>query len=297
MLLERPAFSPKLDKAGAQKAASSVLKKNHWNKYEFSVADIFYVPHWFFSYDIYEQIDGRTNLLSSGFSSLNAFSNEIDKTIGSLAQNSGLEKNNDVDENDNVHIVSPRVGEEEAREIISVRFASQEETSKENVIISGLQLFFVPIWVIKVNLEGEKISLRVNAINGDIENKMAIPRREKGFSELTREMLEELSTPQGWIDYSKGAVKSISKSIAASAKGTVGVSGKAHFEGKAHIDGKADIEGNAHTEGKAHIEEHVEIHETAKTSHADSALSDQDVQVILLAVVAVLVILWAIYRF
>src|SRR3989344_2990720 len=271
MLLEKPAFSPALNAADAERAVSSLLKKNHWNKYDFSGKEIFYIPYWFFSYDIYEQVEKKTNHLSSGFNSLNAFSNEFDKSIAALTHDSDAKKKNELDDAANVHVVSPRLSEDEARGIISVRLASNEGTSKEHVIISGLAMFFVPIWLIVVSISKKKISLRVNAVNGDIENAKAVPRREKGFSELTAEVLEELKTPAGWIEYSTGAVGMISDAIAGIAKSSVQSKKKNKFS----VSGKISF----------------------SAGEEAPSISNNDIQVIILAMVAIIIILWAIYRF
>ncbi len=269
MLLERPAFSPRLSAVDAQKAVASLLKKNRWKKYSFSEKQLFFIPYWFFSYDIHSHEGKKTNLISSGFSSLNAFSNEIDDSVAALAQDAALAKSNEPTVEGKTNVVNPRVSQEEAREIISVRLASDEETSKENVIISGFEMFFVPIWLFDVNLGGHKIPLRINAVDSNIENAKAVPFRGKDFSELMREMLSELSTLQGWIEYSSGAARLISKTIMGAAGG-----------GKSK---KTTV--------------HVEAHVSSEKREAEEVLSQDDVQVILLAVVAIIVILWAVYRF
>ena len=69
-----------------------------------------------------------------------------------------------------------------------------------------------------MNANGNHISLRVNAATGDILNKDAVPTREKDLRELSQELLRELSTPQGWIKYSREVVDDISRSVSSSPK-------------------------------------------------------------------------------
>ncbi|HLC79844.1 MAG TPA: hypothetical protein VJG83_05500 [archaeon] len=228
MFLEKPSFLPKYSLEEAEKKVSSLLKKKHWKNFSFSSAahgpsaghshgSTFYVPYWFFSYDIYRQHEGSTEIISKGSNALNAFSNEFEEAISNLAFTEGLEKGNEIDEQ-NTQVLAARVGQDEAREIIAVRLASARHTSKGNVIISGLELLFVPIILIEVNANGNHISLRVNAATGDILNKDAVPTREKDLRELSQELLRELSTPQGWIKYSREVVDDISRSVSSSPK-------------------------------------------------------------------------------
>lgn len=271
MLLEKPAFSPKLSAAEAERGVSSLLSKNHWKEFSFKERTLFFIPYWFFSFDIYSGDAKRTTLLDSGFGSLNAFSNELDDSIAELIKEEGSERIQEIDdksmEDGATRVVSPRVSEEEAREIISLRLASGEETSKDSVIVSGLQMLFVPIWLISAKVGGKEISLRVNAASGGIENKYAVPRREKGFAELTSELLEELRTPEGWLEYSASTVEMVSEAISGAVEGA----GRSHGTG-------APKPGTHHAHGK-------------------EGLSREDIAVIILSAVAVLVILWAVYRF
>ena len=267
MLLEKPAFSPKLSAAEAEGRVSSLLKKNHWASYDFSGRELYFLPYWFFSYDTYRH-DKKTSLLSSGFGALNAFSNEMDDAVASMAKDSGLEREKEIEEGSMKNAVGARLSIGEAREIISVRLASKEGASKEHVIISGLEMLFVPIWLINASVDGREISLRVNATTGDIMNKKAVPRREKGFSELTQEMLRELSTPQGWAEYSGGAVDMISRAFSGAANGALNEPG-------AH--GHGDEQSGAHEWG--------------------FNLSGEDMKVLALAIIAIAAVLWAVYLF
>ncbi len=271
MLLEKPAFSPKLTGAEAERKVSSLLKKAHWKDISFSGRTLFFVPYWFFNFDIYSQEGNKTKVLDSGFSALNAFSNELDDSIGELAQDESAQRTQEIEASreGQPSVVPPRVADEEAREIISVRLASDEETSKDNVIISGLQLLYVPIWLVNTTFGGGSAALRVNAVNGEIENKSAVPRRGKGFSELTSELIEELKAPDGWAEYSAGALSAVSEMISGAVEGA----GK-KAAGPAH----APHTGHGHS-----------------TAHKNEGLSQEDILVIVLAVAAVLAILWAVY--
>ncbi|HIH09198.1 MAG TPA: hypothetical protein HA254_00855 [Candidatus Diapherotrites archaeon] len=275
MLLEKPAFSVILPLEGAERKVSSLLKKKNWHKFKFpnpvhaesekhGHGSIFYFPYWFFSYDAHE--DGKkTSLLAKGSGALNAFSNELDGQIGTLTTTEGLEKSNELPDERNITVIDCRVDEEEAKKVIPVLIAAQSNAQKANVIISGLEMFYVPVWLVQVHAEEHQFSLRVNAVDGTIINGDDIPSREKEKGELAKELLDELSSPAGWIHYTSQVISAISAAIFAAIKSA----GEGHKEEGRKGEGRG------------------ESHENAKPA------IDEDLLVVALAVLAILALLWA----
>ncbi|MBI4210767.1 MAG: hypothetical protein HY544_04650 [Candidatus Diapherotrites archaeon] len=265
MLLEKPAFPAVIDEEGAKKKVSQLIRKMHWADHDFSRSTLFYVPYWLYSYDAYSHDAGKTKHISSGFGSLNAFSNEPDAGISGLVQDSGLRKEKEVPDNPDARVIPPRISEADAREIIAVRVASEEDSAKENVIVSGLEIAFVPIWLVEADVAGEKFSFRINAATGDMLNKHSVPRRRKGYAELTRELLDELSAPAGWWKYSVALVSSATNAVSSAARGGA----EAHGSGNGETGHGAD-DGHGVSGG----------------------LSQQDLHVIALTIIAIIVILY-----
>ena len=246
MFLEKPSFPVSFELGGAEEKVSILLEKKHWKNFSFSNSTLIFVPYWFFSYDIFEE-GKKTKHVSSGSNALNAFSREFDKKISDLELLDTVSKTNSVDENIDFRVLESKLSEAEVKEILPLKLASQENTSKNNLILSGVEMSFVPVWVIDIDLQERIISLRVNATTGEIINADSVPTREKGFSELAKETISELSTPKGWFEYSVGVLSSFSK----------GVSGKA-------VSSELDLQ-------------------------------NPDVQILLLAVIALIVIIWVAY--
>ncbi len=301
MFLEKPAFSPALTLEDAEKKVSSLLKKMRWKDYTFpsrihspsathAHGTIFYVPFWFFSYALFEHTGQKTKLVSRGHGCLNAFSSEFDDEMSKLVKIEAAEKSNEIDDNSAAKVLDSRISEDEARGIITLTLASESGTSKENVIVSGLQLFFVPIWLIEAQVEGAKFSLRVNAVNGHVINSSAVPRRGKNFAELTHEMLEELSAPSGWLDYSAGAASLISGKIFSLPKKFFGEAG--HSPSGKH----------GATQARPKTEQHAGANGDAghAAASADAGplfhfFSNPDLQILALAGAAIIVILAVAY--
>ena len=224
MFFEKPAFPVSLSQKEAQEKVSLLLKKKHWNEFSFPSSTLFYIPYWFFSYDIFEDTEKHTKATISGHAALNAFSNKLDESVSDLAVHEGFSLENEILHDYSYRHLKARLSESEAREIIPIKIASEEQVKKQNIIISGLELLYVPIWVLDTKIDVETISFRINATTGKIMNADSLPGREKGFSELAAEAFEDLSKPEEWLSYSAEIISELSKGAgkAASGKGLSG---------------------------------------------------------------------------
>ncbi|MFH1391486.1 MAG: hypothetical protein ABIH20_04210 [Candidatus Diapherotrites archaeon] len=255
MFIEKPAFPVSVDLSESGEKVSNLLKKRHWTGFTFSSTTLIYVPYYFYSYDVVEETEKKTNHVSSGSKAFNAFNKEFDPVIADIISLEDVSRSNEVSEDDDSRVLVSKISESEAKEIILVKTASLEETSKKNVMISGLELLYVPFWIVKVEVksginETHELSFRINATTGNIVNEDSVPFREKGFSELTSEALNDLSKPSEWIKYSVELASKLSKG----------------FNGN-----------------------------KGKKSDDSLNLSNPDIQILVLAIIAIIVILWVAY--
>ncbi|MCR4335319.1 MAG: hypothetical protein NUV57_02160 [archaeon] len=254
MFIEKPAFPVSVDLSEAGEKVSNLLKEKHWNGFTFSSTNLIYVPYYFYSYDVVEETEKKTNHVFSGSKAFNAFNKEFDSAVADLILLENVSRSNEVSEEDDPRVLVSKMNESEAKEILLIKTASLENTSKKNVMISGLEMFYVPFWIAKIEVksnvsEAHELNLRINATTGNIVNKSSVPFRDKGFSELTSEAFEELSNPSEWIKYSVELVSKVSK-------------------GFNQTNGKPDY---------------------------SLSFSNPDVLILILAIIAILVILWVAY--
>lgn len=205
MLLEKPAFSPVLNYKSAENKVSHLLKSKNWGSFSFknssdlSRGKLFYAPFYFFSYVIHSEAGGKTKIHSSGFNALNLFSNKFEKHVSNVWHMDTAVKMNQIDD-ESATVLRPRISEEEAKRTIPIYVAASNNTSKDTVIVSGFETYYIPIFVVDVVVDGKTLSFRVNAIDGHIINNALISAKEKGFSEIMDELFQDLTTPKGWAD-------------------------------------------------------------------------------------------------
>ena len=103
----------------------------------------------------------------------------------------------------------------------TIKVAHFFKLPKETVVISSLKKCFLPVYETFITIGEKTHKINVNAYGeGNIVGVEDVADREKGFIELTKEALEELSTPKGWVNYSKGIVNEVGKSLSGNQKET-----------------------------------------------------------------------------
>lgn len=253
MFLEKPSFPVSLSQGDAEEKVSALLNQKNWTSFSFARTKLVFVPYWFFNYHISKDSEDKTELIGDGFNAMNAFENDFDQEIADIARNPDLEKTNEVNEDDEFNVLNSKTTEQEAREIILVKLADQQQVPKASILLSGLEMNYVPFWIVKIRIGEKELGLTVNASDGKLLHDELIPNREKGMSELTSEALKELSNPLEWLNYSKDIASSVAKGLF------------------------------SHSPNKT------------QASENKIALNNQDMQILVLALIAILVIVWAIY--
>ncbi|GEM_PF-6975444 len=264
-------FRPNLDSAKAIGKATALLRSRRYKHPEIAEPKLAYLPYWFFSFVIYETGGLKTKLIGNGFSALSAVSKEFDHDAARLAHANYI-REKEIARNSGAQIIKPRVDGDEAKEILPVLLAARRGASKENVIVSGLFLAYVPFWEISAKAHGEEFELEMNAVSGKITDAGEIPHKPKTRKDLIEEALDDLSDPAEWLRYSGELVSDVARAFAGGNKGKVHAQG--HYSGNGH---SADAE------------------VSASYNFREELASDPFARNLLLAIIAVLLVIWVFF--
>ncbi len=203
-LLDAPAFQLRIEAKDALGILESILREKHWRDFELANLSLVYVPYWFFNYDVYREVEGRSETFSSQMC-MDAVIGELEPLIAQVVKEIPLEKSKEITHDVAFEVETPSVQKDEVKEVAAIKIAGQLGIPKSNVTISGIKLYYVPIYRIWVTLKTGYRRIDLDGMSGSPLNIEEVPERERGFMEVTRDMLEELKTPRGWVDYSKKA--------------------------------------------------------------------------------------------
>jgi len=210
MLEEKQFFKVKIPLENAISLIDSSIKSKHWDNFSVAELKLVYTPFWFFSFDAFEQKENKAiSKHHTGKKTLNAKTNELSDFLAGFPEKDEAVIEKEVSKEFPSEILDAKISSQEAKEVASVRIASNLGFVKENVLISGLELFFVPLWVTFVTVNNQNFRIQINAVSGDTSGAEKVPEREKGFLEITQETINDLKSPGAWVEYSKQASKGV----------------------------------------------------------------------------------------
>ncbi len=214
MYLNRPAFPVSFSLEQTVEMISEMVRGKYWHDFEVGEVKLVYIPVWVFNYDAYTEAPpeqkGESEAtksqrvvsgVESGRMALNAYTNELSEDIGYLYDSMEAALVNEPTKEYPYEVQRPKVREAEAKRIIPVKMAARFSLPKENVIVSGLELVYLPMWAVWLTVAEGTFKLQINAVSGEILNQEEVPERERGWLELTSETLEELKQPGAWVEY------------------------------------------------------------------------------------------------
>jgi len=198
----------------AAKIFQEALKKRGHN-HEIKKEDVYLTitPYWIAFYDVGYNNGKYTH--GSGQIALNAVTNNINEYIIKLfdIEKPGIFKNVNIQktENNKVILKEPIISEEEARKTLTKELIQRFNIDEKNVSLSGVEEIYVPYWKLKTK---EHNKLKFDAIDGSVNNFKTINEKESTYTDVYKEMISDLKSPNKFAGYVGNILKAIGKGIA-----------------------------------------------------------------------------------
>jgi hypothetical protein len=165
----------------------------------YRLLDLSFVPYYFFHFDVL-RVGSKSSVATHGFLALNALRNEFSSSFDSIKEDySSLAV--PVSDEDAGLVRVPSLSKGEANDIIKVRLASRFGVLPESVLVSGLDLVFVPFYKSVLKLGEDVYEFHLNAFSGSLVDVTGVPVRERDFEELLRETVRDVGSPSKWGSY------------------------------------------------------------------------------------------------
>ncbi len=202
MYLDNPSLSVAISESDLAGIIKAIMKSRHWKQFDIATANLVFVPHWFFNFDIYYEAEGKPQTYSSQMS-LNAVTGELNPIIVEVMKEIPVKMTKEAPENATVEKLA--VSKDEAKEVSKIKIAGELGVSKDIITTYGFRMVYVPVYRVWLSLGRKIIRLDIDAVSGSPLNESNVPERQRGFIEITADTIERLKTPEGWVDYSKKA--------------------------------------------------------------------------------------------
>jgi len=193
-----------------------VLKEKKWHEFKVATLKLTLVPYFLFNYHYFLERDASGEKLISnsfdGILSLDGHAIKVDEEMTPLikenwSKGSTAAPEMEYDEKWN------NVDKKAQDSVLQLKVAQHFNVPKGNVVITSIRRVLVPFYKASVTVKEGTYLVTINAVNGEMKGIEAIPAREQGFMELTKEAFNDLKKPSGWLQYSKDIAKETHKVI------------------------------------------------------------------------------------
>ena len=222
MLLNKPSFPISFTLEDTVAFIEDLIKSRGWTDFEVADIKLLYTPYWVFNYSAFQETvreETKSKIVSDineGRLAMNAVTGEFNEEVPELLNTYTLERIRKPEEGYQFEIIQPIIEEDKVKSLAPLKLAQKMQLGKENVVISGLTLAFVPIWTVNVFVAEGVFRLEINAVTGESSGEEEVPEREKGWLEVTQQTLEELKEPGAWLRYSGEIIGSTSGALTSS---------------------------------------------------------------------------------
>ncbi len=214
---ELPSLPLKVSLEEITQLVQDELDANNWGEIPVPIPEIELIPYYVFQFDSFSEAEEEGTKIRSvdestqGINSLNAVKNELDEVIAEMASPEVMLSVFEVPSKIKAFVKNPRFSLDEAKGAAQIKIAAQEKVARGNVHITGMHLVYVPFWVCKITLdEDNQIKLRINGMSGEFEGEESgIPYQGSTATELAKETLSDLQSPQGWVEHASGLAHDI----------------------------------------------------------------------------------------
>jgi len=197
------------------------LEKRNWHEYELKPLKLFIVPYFLFNYHYFieDSIDTKRTIKKAihGILAVDGHKIVVREDYVELIKHSWKKSSPELPKGE-FNEKWCNIDKREQDEVLKLKTAEYFNVPKINIVVSSAKKFFLPIYKTSVIAGKKEYPLTINAIDGNIEGISAVPNREKGYIEITRETINELKIPSNWLKYTKEILWASATSVYSTSK-------------------------------------------------------------------------------
>ena len=203
LILENPVAEPGFGTRELVEIVENILKEKNWKDFEIRTQRMYLRPYYFFNYDCVDE----SSTPISGRSAIDAVTGEFSPFFPQLVEERPINFRKEIE--GEFELLKPAITKEEAKEVARIKISSNLGVKKENVVISGITLYYWPIWSVWVSIAGDDKKLDIDGVFGTPLNFEDIPEREPTWGESAKHVFSKMKRPSGWFELSKKTYKTI----------------------------------------------------------------------------------------
>ncbi len=206
--LNKPALPVLISDIEVKKIVNDWFKKRRHADPEIVKIKMRVKPFYYFKYyHFFIDVVNKAHKELQGISCFDPYDMILDDNLAKIVQEKRPKTIHHI-EFDQVKIFEPELSIDEAKEIIKSKIAKDFKLSSKEVTVSGLKLFYVPIYVVKAKFKDKIFDFHANAFTTKLILEPDIKAREKTHDEILTEFKQEMKSPANWFKYLVGMIPS-----------------------------------------------------------------------------------------
>ena len=201
MKLQYPAPVLSFPLESVSKVVADTLKKKHWHRFTAGTTKLVYVPIYIFTYEAFFEENGVVVRELNGRIAVDAINGNVWESVPYVLEEMPVELVKETRHSYRMEVKQPPLSKDEAREIAAVKLSAMLGVPRQNIKILGGEIVFWPLWRVWVDVRSGSYRLDVDGVSGMLFGAEKVPVRERGWYEITEEVLSELKQPSAWIRY------------------------------------------------------------------------------------------------
>ncbi len=197
------------------KKIESMLRERHWRKFEAAELSLFLKPFFFVSFYAYSEKNEASSPIVDrtvkGKESFDPNSGELVEGLHEKMDESLLRDLAKTKPKYGFKILEHSLSSGNAKELAVLKISQKHSIPKEKIVVTEFREILFPRWVSYVTVQEGTYRLVFSALDGELLESDEVPFREKGWLEVTAELMQELKRPGAWVHYTTESFKLGSK--------------------------------------------------------------------------------------
>jgi len=164
------------------------------------------LPRYFFEYSVTSHGENEEKKIVSDFSIGKGFFNPL---IKEMAIDPGYAKenlSNEFPDRIEFEVVKSALAKNDAEKIVTALLSKEKKIVRESIDFLHFDLFFVPMWNLKLDCHSKLFELEVNAFTGTVCPISKIEEQQKAWGSAAADAIKDLKKPANWGAYFKDAL-------------------------------------------------------------------------------------------
>ncbi len=168
-----------------------------------------FLPRYFFEYSVTSHNEEEGKKIVSDFSLGKGFFNPLKKEMAIDPSYAKANLTNEFNGGIDFDVIKTELARNDAKKIVKALLSMEKKIAQESIDFLHFDLFFVPVWNLKMDCHTKTFELEVNAFTGVVYPVSKIGELQKPWGSAVYTAVNDLKKPAKWGEYLRDALHTV----------------------------------------------------------------------------------------